>query len=193
MAVEPNATTVERINDLLIKSANFWSTMSSELQVILNSVSPSNGIGGCKLADLARVKKLIGRSLEALRKVSTQNSSKVLISNVMESLNEALYLLREVTASGKLESDRMNARRSPKSPICSPQHPTTGSGEAVTVGGAATAPDMAGTSSSCSCSCRRRCSRMAASVQELTNILSSTTAVLTGRLERDGAEKANSH
>lgn len=95
----------------------------------------------------------------------------MLISHILESLNEALELLHRQNSSSSsptISRDSLSSNRSESPPFSFHKQQ---SAEAVAMNNnALPPPQQANHSSSCSCSCRRRCSRMAASVQELTNI-----------------------
>uniref|UniRef100_A0A0R3TYD0 DUF5741 domain-containing protein n=1 Tax=Rodentolepis nana TaxID=102285 RepID=A0A0R3TYD0_RODNA len=160
-----NKNVPDRLNHLVFKLSTFWSAMTHELQALVSAVqSTANNVGECGCEDHTRARKLIRRSIEALGNLYSRHPANLLISHVLESLSEALELLHRQNSSSS------SANRTESASASHQQEP----GEAAPTAVSNTVPpQQADHSSSCSCSCRRRCSRMAASVQGLANICKS--------------------
>ncbi|VUZ49651.1 unnamed protein product [Hymenolepis diminuta] len=160
----------DRLNHLVHKLSIFWSAMAQELQTLISTVqSTTANVGQCGCEDHLRARKLVRRSVEALGNLSSRYPENRLFTHVLAALNEALELLRRQSPSSSSSSSSLASSRGSLSS-------SRGQEQKEILG---TAPPTTGTTSSCSCSCRRRCSRMAASVQELTNMLNTTATALT--------------
>nr|CDS29931.1 Uveal autoantigen with coiled coil domains [Hymenolepis microstoma] len=179
-----NKNVPDRLNHLVFKLSTFWSAMTHELQALVNAVqNTATNSGECSCEDHRRARKLVRRSIEALGSLHSRHPANVLISHVLASLNEALELLHRQNSSSSspaISGDNLSANRT-ESASSSFHQQQPGEAGATAVNNAFPPPQQADHSSSCSCSCRRRCSRMAASVQELANILNCTASVLAGR------------
>ncbi|KAM3188364.1 hypothetical protein ACTXT7_000338 [Hymenolepis weldensis] len=166
--VNTNSHLPDRLNHLVHKLSIFWSAMAHELQTLISTVqSTTANAGQCGCGDHSRARKLVRRSVEALGNLSSRYPENRLFTHVLASLNEALELLHHQNSSSSSSSSLTSSRGSSNS----------SRGQEQQILG--TAPPTTGTTSSCSCSCRRRCSRMATSVQELTNMLNTTANALT--------------
>nr|CDS29933.1 hypothetical protein HmN_000258700 [Hymenolepis microstoma] len=163
-----NSFLPNRLNHLVHKLSTFWSAMTLELQTLIITVqSTAVNTGDCGRGDYSRARKLVRRSVEALGNLNSRYPTCRSFTHILASLNEALELLcrqNPSSTSSSLTSLRPSLSSS--------------RGQEEETGGIAL-PPPAGTTSSCSCSCRHRCSRLAASVQELTTMLNTTANALT--------------
>uniref|UniRef100_A0A0R3TYW3 DUF5741 domain-containing protein n=1 Tax=Rodentolepis nana TaxID=102285 RepID=A0A0R3TYW3_RODNA len=172
-------------------------TTSASLAAQISSLStdtPSSltvSFGDCGRGDHSRARKLVRRSVEALRNLNTRYSSSRSFTLILTSLNEALELLCRQNPSSSSSS------ASPSPSLTSLQrglNSSRGPQEEETAAGIALPPPV-GTTSSCSCSCRRRCSRWVVSSQEINTVLDTTAGTLargrSGTLNRGEVEKVH--
>ncbi|KAL5963497.1 hypothetical protein TSMEX_008746 [Taenia solium] len=143
---------------------NLFASLMQQLENLLTSVQASNAAGECTLKDHARARKLIRHRLDHFNELLYRHPTNTLVSHVVETLTQTLRLLHH-TATASLTA-------SPSS---------RGSSDSRKVATPSPRPVVTTATSTCSCSCRRRCGQMAASVQELTALLTNTANALSGR------------
>ncbi|CDS36945.1 Uveal autoantigen with coiled coil domains [Echinococcus multilocularis] len=144
---------------------SLFAALMQQLESLLTSVQAPNAAGECTSLDHAKARRLIRHSLGHFSPLLNRHPTNTLISHVVETLAQALRLLHH-TAAASLTASSSSSR---------------GSNDVRKAASSSPRPVVTATTPTCSCSCRRRCSQMAASVQELTALLTNTANALSRR------------
>nr|CDS23845.1 Uveal autoantigen with coiled coil domains [Echinococcus granulosus] len=144
---------------------SLFAALMQQLESLLTSVQAPNAAGECASSDHAKARRLIRHSLGHFSALLNRHPTNTLISHVVETLAQALRLLHH-TAAASLTASSSSSR---------------GSNDGRKAASSSPRPVVTATTPTCSCSCRRRCSQMAASVQELTALLTNTANALSRR------------
>ncbi|KAL5103787.1 hypothetical protein TcWFU_009573 [Taenia crassiceps] len=151
---------------------NLFASLMQQLESLLTTVKTSNAANECTLKDHSRARKLVRHSLDHFNALLDRHPTNTLISHMVETLTQTLRLLHHTAAASLTTSSS-----------------SRGSSDSRKVATPSPRPMVTTATSTCSCSCRRRCGQMAASVQELTALLTNTANALSGRGSHETMEE----